>query len=60
MTEPDASDFERIAKRLALDLECMLLHPDAWWKQAHATLEEYRQLVDKHYPQDHVSPLGKD
>lgn len=60
MNELDEFAFERMAKRLALDLECVLLNPEGWWQQAHETLEEYRQLIDRRYPQDHVSPLGKD
>ncbi len=53
------------AKRLALELECLLLdanHPavSRWWNSAHEALEQYRADVDRLYPQEHVSPLGKD
>lgn len=53
------------AKRLALELECLLLSCDTaatskWWESAHQALEDYRAEVDRQYPQDHVSPLGKD
>ncbi len=53
------------AKRLALELECLLLdanHPavSRWWNSAHEALDQYRADVDRLYPQEHVSPLGKD
>ncbi len=54
------------AKRLALELECLLLSCDdtaaasKWWTSAHEALEQYQADVDRLYPQDHVSPLGKD
>ena len=54
------------AKRLALELECLLLScrdtsaQAQWWNSAHEALEQYRADVDRLYPQDHVSPLGKD
>ena len=53
-------ELEAITKRLALDLECVLLNQDRWWDQAHETLQAYRDMMDAWYPQDHVSPLGKD
>ena len=54
------------AKRLALELECLLLSCEEtavvskWWASAHQALGEYQDDVDRLYPQDHVSPLGKD
>jgi hypothetical protein len=53
------------AKRLALELECLLLsqdiaHVTQWYQSAHEALEQYRADVDRLYPQEHVSPLGKD
>ena len=54
------------AKRLALELECLLLSCEEtaavskWWASAHAALGEYQDAIDRLYPQDHVSPLGKD
>ena len=54
------------AKRLALGLECLLLSCEEtavvskWWASAHAALGEYQDTLDRLYPQDHVSPLGKD
>lgn len=53
-------ELEALAKRLALDLECVLLNRDKWWDQAHETLQAYRDLMDQWYPQEHVSPLGED
>jgi hypothetical protein len=53
------------AKRLALDLECLLLSCDTaaaskWWDSAHEALANYQADIDRLYPQPHVSPLGKD
>lgn len=54
------------AKRLALELECLLLSikdtaaQGWWWETAHEALEQYQADIDRLYPQDHVSPLGKD
>ena len=54
------------AKRLAMDLECMLLANDPgvavnrWWAEAQTSLDSYKTDIDRLYPQDHVSPLGKD
>lgn len=54
------------AKKLALALECLLLSCEEtsvvskWWASAHMALGEYQDDVDRLYPQDHVSPLGKD
>jgi len=53
-------ELETLTKRLALDLECVLLSRDKWWDQAHETLQAYRDLMDRWYPQETVSPLGKD
>lgn len=53
------------AKKLALALECLLLSCEEtavvskWWASAHQALGEYQDEVDRLYPQDHVSPLGK-
>ena len=52
--------LEALTKRLAIDLECVLLNRDKWWDQAHESLQAYRDLMDAWYPQEHVSPLGKD
>ena len=54
------------AKRLALELECLLLSCEEtyavskWWASAHMALKEYQDDIDRLYPQDHVSPLGKE
>lgn len=54
------------AKRLALELECLLLSCEEtavvskWWASAHMALGEYQDDIDRLYPQPHVSPLGKD
>ncbi len=48
------------AKRLALELECVLLNPTEFWGSAHEALSAYQAAVDRLYPQEHVSPLGKD
>lgn len=54
------------AKKLALALECLLLSCEEtavvskWWATAHMALGEYQDDIDRLYPQDHVSPLGKD
>jgi hypothetical protein len=54
------------AKRLALELECLLTSTkdtaaqSRWWESAHEALEQYQADIDRLYPQDHVSPLGKD
>ena len=58
--EEKLDELESMAKRLALDLECVLLNPDGWWDAAHSTLEAYREMMDRWYPQEHISPLGKD
>ena len=52
--------LEALTKRLALDLECVLLNRDQWFDMAHETLQAYRDLMDAWYPQETVSPLGKD
>ena len=52
--------LESVTKRMALDLECVLLNPVGWDKQAFESLQAYRDLMDAWYPQDYVSPLGKD
>ena len=62
-SSPDAQ-IAAHAKRLALELECLLLdanHPavSRWWDSAHEALDQYRADIDRLYPQDHVSPLGK-
>jgi hypothetical protein len=54
------------AKRLALELECLLLScndtaaTSRWWSSAHEALQQYQDDLDRLYPQPHVSPLGKD
>ena len=52
-------ELEALTKRMALDLECVLL-TNGWWDESHKTLQAYRDLMDKWYPQDYVSPLGKE
>lgn len=54
------------AKRLALELEGMLLECEdtsatsKWWGSAYQAIHNFHDDVDRLYPQDHVSPLGKD
>ena len=54
------------AKRLALELESLLLAThdteavSTWWQSAYQAMHNYQDDVDRLYPQDHVSPLGKD
>jgi hypothetical protein len=54
------------AKRLALELENILLATHdteaatTWWQSAYQAIHNYQDDVDRLYPQDHVSPLGKD
>ena len=54
------------AKRLALELESLLLAThdteavSTWWQSAYQAMHNYQDDVDRFYPQDHVSPLGKD
>jgi hypothetical protein len=45
---------------MALDLECMILNPTGWYNSAQDSLQAYQDLMDAWYPQDYVSPLGKD
>ena len=54
--------LEPLAKRMALDLECLTLDPTSarWHDTAVESLQAYRDLMDAWYPQAHVSPLGKD
>ena len=54
--------LEPLAKRMALDIECLTLDPTSarWHDAAVESLQSYRDLMDDWYPQDHVSPLGKD
>ena len=54
------NNLETLALRLALDLECVILSPDKWKDQAFDTLSDFRLFMNRCYPQDHVSPLGKD
>lgn len=54
------------AKRLALELESLLLAThdteavSTWWQSAYQAMHNYQDDVDRLYPQEHVSPLGKD
>lgn len=54
------------AKRLALELEGVLLECEEtsatskWWGSAYQAIHNFHDDVDRLYPQDHVSPLGKD
>ena len=54
--------LEPLTKRMALDLECLTLDPQNahWHDTANESLQRFRDLMDAWYPQDHVSPLGKD
>jgi hypothetical protein len=52
--------LEHLTKRMALDLECMILNPTGWYNSAQDSLQAYQDLMDAWYPQDYVSPLGKD
>ena len=54
--------LDPLTKRMALDLECLTLDPNnaTWHDKATESLQAYRDLMDAWYPQDHVSPLGKD
>ena len=45
-------ELETLAKRLALDLECVLLNRDNGWDHAHKTLQAYRDLMNHWYPQE--------
>ena len=65
--EPSADEvIASHAKRLALTLEALLLSCEQtavvskWWSSAHMALGQYQDDVDRLYPQDHISPLGKD
>ena len=46
--------------------ECLLLSCEEtavvskWWASAHMALKQYQDDIDRLYPQDHISPLGKD
>jgi predicted nuclease with TOPRIM domain len=47
-------DFESDAKRLALELECLIMSTDLpactkWWDSAHEALELHRKTINKHY-----------
>lgn len=50
------------AKRLAMELECLLLDSASsnWWASGNEALEHYRADLDRLYPQDHVSPMGSE
>ena len=50
------------AKRLAMELECLLLDSASsnWWASGNEALEHYRSDLDRLYPQDHVSPMGSE
>ena len=54
------------AKRLALELEGVLLECEdtsatsKWWGSAYQAIHNFHDDVDRLYPQNHVSPLGKD
>ena len=65
--EPSADEvIASHAKRLALTLEALLLSCEEtavvskWWSSAHMALGQYQDDIDRLYPQDHISPLGKD
>ena len=53
-------ELEAVSKKMALDLECMILNPNNWKDSAHESLQAYQDLMDRWYPQEHVSPLGAD
>jgi hypothetical protein len=54
------------AKRLALELEGVLLEchdtsaTSKWWNSAYQAIHNFHDDIDWLYPQEHVSPLGKD
>jgi hypothetical protein len=53
------------AKRLALELECLLLSCNnasvaaKHWSQAHDALHDYNKTIAEVYSDNYVSPLGK-
>ena len=53
------------AKRLALELECLLLSCDDMaavskrWQPAHDALQDYRDEVDRIYPPEHATLMGE-
>lgn len=53
------------AKRLALELECLLLScgdtaaVTKWWDSAHEALEKYRAAIDRLYPPEHPTFMGE-
>ncbi len=65
---PEASADAEIAshaKRLALELECLLLScgdtaaVTKWWDSAHEALEKYRAAIDRLYPPEHPTFMGE-
>lgn len=53
------------AKRLALELDRILLETHAsaattWWQSAYQAIHNYQDDVDRLYPKEHISLLGKD
>ena len=59
MLDAKLEELEALTKRMAMDLECVLL-TNGWRDESHKTLQAYQDIMDRWYPQDHVSPLGKD
>ena len=69
LAQPEPTADEVIAshaKRLALELEGVLLECEdtsatsKWWGSAYQAIHNFHDDVDRLYPQDHVSPLGRD
>lgn len=70
LAQPEQPSADEIiashAKRLALELEGVLLECEdtsassKWWGSAYQAIHNFHDDVDWLYPQDHVSPLGKD
>lgn len=70
LAQPEQPSADEIiashAKRLALELEGMLLECEdtsatsKWWGSAYQAIHNFHDDVDRLYPQDHVSPLGRD
>jgi len=51
--------LEALAKRLAFDLECVLLNHDKGCDHAHKTLQAYRDLMNHWYPQETTNDLTR-
>ena len=67
LAQPSADEvIASHAKRLALELEGVLLEchdtsaTSKWWNSAYQAIHNFHDDINWLYPQDHVSPLGKD